>query len=204
MAAFQDNLKTRSVALATVLGAMWLIYMIDAIIPGRGAVLGHGIIPRTFAGITGIPAAPWIHASIRHLAANTMPFLVLGALVLLRGIFNFVVVVFVSTIVAGVGTWLFGAGGAQHIGASGVVFGLFGYLVFRAAFDKRLSSAISTLIVAVAYGTAMARSLIPADDISWSGHFFGFVGGFVAARIRHSAMKTEPMNTALQSRDRPG
>lgn len=197
MATLQDNVKTRGAALAAVVGAMWLIHILDALIPGGGSVAGHGIIPRTLAGLAGIPVAPLIHSSFRHLAANTTPFLVLGALVLLRGVTDFVVVVFMSTILAGAGTWLFGAGDTQHIGASGVVFGLFGYLVFRAAFDRRFSSAIITLLLAVAYGAAMVRSLIPASDISWSGHFFGFAGGFAIARLRHSKAEGNDARASL-------
>jgi len=41
-------------------------------------------------------------------------------------------------------------------------------------------------VVAVAYGAAMVQSLLPAAGISWSGHFFGFLGGVAAARMRHS------------------
>jgi len=89
------------------------------------------------------------------------------------------------------GTWLFGSGDAQHVGASGLIFGLFGYLVLRAVFDRRFSSAVVALAVIVIYGTAMARSLIPADGVSWSGHFFGFVGGLAAARLRHRSPARE-------------
>jgi len=163
---------------------MWLVYVLDLVLPGGGSALGHGIVPRTVIGLEGIPVAPWIHGSIQHLAANTIPFLILGGLVLLRGIAEFIIVLLTCTIVAGLGTWLFGAGDAQHIGASGVIFGLFGYLLFRAAYDRRLSSALITLLVLVLYGTAMAQSLIPAYGISWSGHFFGFIGGITAARLR--------------------
>jgi membrane associated rhomboid family serine protease len=140
--------------------------------------------------LDGIFVAPFIHGNLDHLLANSIPLLVLGALILLRGVREFVFVVLVSIVVSGVGMWLFGSGNAQHIGASGVVFGFFGYLVFRTAFDRRLSSAIITILVAVAYGTAMLYSLVPRETISWSAHFFGFVGGFTAARLRYPARRT--------------
>jgi membrane associated rhomboid family serine protease len=146
--------------------------------------VGHGIVPRTWYGLQGILSAPLIHASLAHLVANTVPFLILGALVLLQGVFELVFVVVTTALVAGAGTWLFGASNTEHVGASGVVFGLFGYLLFRMLFDRRLSSAVITLIVAIVYGAAMLRSLIPADGISWTGHFFGFLAGILAARLR--------------------
>jgi len=185
MAGLRDDLRLRAVALGAVVGAMWLLYIVDLVVPGGGSVIGHGIVPRTLAGLTGIPVAPLIHAGLQHLAANTVPLLILGGLVLLRGVREFLFVVLLSVLVAGAGTWLFGSGNAQHIGASGIVFGLFGYLVLRAAFDRRISSAVLALLVIVIYGVAMLRSLIPADGISWTAHFFGFLGGFSAARLRH-------------------
>jgi len=73
--------------------------------------------------------------------------------------------------------------GSQHVGASGIVLGLMGYLLFRAAFDRKISSIVITLVVALVYGTTLAFSLVPQQDISWSGHFFGLLGGITAARL---------------------
>ncbi|MDP9194975.1 MAG: rhomboid family intramembrane serine protease [Acidobacteriota bacterium] len=181
----RDGIKVRAAALGTVVGAMWIVRVLDALVPGMGSAAGHGIIPRTWVGLEGIPIAPLIHANWGHLLANTIPLIILGGLVLLRGVSEFVFVALVSGLIGGAGTWLFGASNTHHIGASGVVFGLFGYLLFRTAFDRRWSSAIVTLIVALAYGTAMASALIPTDGVSWSGHTFGFLGGVIAARIRY-------------------
>lgn len=179
-----DTLQLRAETLGAVVGAMWVVHILDILVPGPGSVLGHGIIPRTLYGLKGIPAAPFIHASFQHLIANTIPLLILGSLVLLRGVREFLFVLLTTLIIAGAGTWTFGAPNTQHIGASGIVFGLFGYLLVRTLFDRRLSSAAITLVVAVAYGAAMIRSIIPASGISWSAHFFGFIGGVVAARVR--------------------
>ena len=185
MTTVPDTPQMRAGTLGTVVGAMWIVHVLDILVPGAGSVLGHGIVPRTLSGLEAIPAAPWIHGSFQHLIANTIPFLILGGLVLLRGVLEFVFVVLTCLIIAGAGTWAFGAGNTQHIGASGIVFGLFGYLLLRTVFDRRLSSAAITLVVAAAYGAAMIRSIIPASGISWSAHFFGFIGGVIAARLRH-------------------
>lgn len=185
MPPLRDGLQTRAATLGAAVGSIWLVRLVDILIPGGGSALGHGIVPRTWYGLEGILVAPLIHASLSHLVANTIPFLLLGALVLFRGVFEFVFVVLTTAIVAGAGTWMFGAPNTEHVGASGVVFGLFGYLLFRMMFDRRLSSAVVTIIVAIVYGTAMARSLIPEQSISWSGHFFGFLAGILAARLRY-------------------
>lgn len=185
MPPIRDSLQTRAAALGTAVGSIWLVRIVDILIPGGGSAIGHGIVPRTIYGLEGIPAAPLIHSSLSHLIANTIPFLLLGALVLLRGVFEFAFVVVTTALVAGAGTWMFGAPNTEHVGASGVVFGLFGYLLFRMWFDRRVSSAAVTLIVAILYGAAMLRSLIPEESISWSGHFFGFLAGILAARLRY-------------------
>lgn len=154
----------------------------DAVLPGH---LGHGIVPRTVYGLSGIVMAPFLHANLQHLLANTIPFVILGAVILLRGARAFITVAIVSALIAGLGTWLFGAPGTMHIGASGVVFGFFGYLLFRAAYDRRLSSFLIALVVALLYGGSLLMSIIPAQGISWSGHLFGFLGGVAAARLRY-------------------
>lgn len=182
-----DSIRMRIVALSVFLGLIWFVWVLDAVTPGPGSAAGAGIVPRTWHGLDGIVVAPFIHASLEHVLANTVPLLVLGALILLRGVPEFLFVILVSGLVGGFGTWCFGSGGGQHVGASGVVFGFFGYLVFRTAFDRRVSSAVVTLLVAGLYGTAMATSLIPREMMSWSSHFFGFIGGFVAARMRYPA-----------------
>lgn len=179
------DLVQRVCVLLGFIALMWLVKGIDSFMPHGHSVAGYGVIPRTWTGLKGIPIAPLIHEDFDHLLANTVPLLILGALVMLKGTIEFVFVVLTTTIISGAGTWLFGEGHAQHIGASGVVFGLFGYLVFRCAFDRTILSAVITLAVAIAYGASMAYSLIPEDHISWSGHFFGFIGGFAAARLRY-------------------
>jgi membrane associated rhomboid family serine protease len=182
--------KFRAAILFVLVGVMWLVRAIDAFLPRGISAAGHGIVPRTWDGLWSIPVAPLIHADWQHLMANTVPLVVLGALVLLRGLYEFIFVMLVTVIVSGLGTWIFGTGNAQHIGASGVIFGLFGYLIFRSAFDRKIGSAVITLVVAVAYGTAMVFSLIPSRDVSWSAHFFGFIGGFLAARVRYPHQPT--------------
>ena len=204
MPQLRDGLQTRAAALGAVVGSIWVVRLLDMLLPGAGSAAGHGIVPRTLYGLEGIPLAPLIHSSLAHLVANTIPFILLGALVLLRGVFEFVFVILTTALVAGAGTWLFGAPNTEHVGASGVVFGLFGYLLFRIIFDRRLSSAVITLLVAILYGAAMMRSLIPEETISWSGHFFGFLAGILAARLRYprggADNRDAPWRTTLKPR----
>ena len=174
--------SSRTTLLATTTLSMWFVWAADLVWPGT---IGHGIVPRTAYGLSGIVMAPFIHANLQHLLANTIPFVLLGAVILLRGARAFLFVAVVSALVSGAGTWLFGRTNTQHIGASGVVFGFFGYLLVRAIYDRRITSALIGFAVVVVYGAAFLTSLMPAYGISWTGHLFGFLGGIMAARLRY-------------------
>ena len=174
--------QSRTTLLATTTASMWLVWTVDLAVPGR---IGHGIVPRTTYGLYGIVMAPFIHGSLQHLLANTIPFVLLGAIILLRGAHAFTFVMLLSAAVSGMGTWLFGTPNTQHIGASGVVFGFFGYLLVRAVYDRRLSSAFIAIVIAVVYGATLLSSLVPSQGISCTGHVFGFLGGAFAARLRY-------------------
>jgi membrane associated rhomboid family serine protease len=173
----------RALALILFVAAMWLVRLADMFRSDGSSIAGVGIIPRTTDRLQGIIAAPLIHANWAHLVANTVPLMLLGGLVLLSGVGEFFFVTIVSALSAGAGTWMFGSP-ANHIGASGVVFGYLGYLLARPAFDRKFLSLIVTLVVASVYGSVLLTSVIPEAGISWSGHFFGFVGGVLAARLR--------------------
>ena len=185
----RDHIAGRAIALAGVLAVMWLIRLLDTFAPQGFSAAGSGIVPRTWDGLEGIAFGPFIHASFAHLIANTVPFAILGALVLINGVGEFIFVFVASALVAGLGTWLFGTPHTQHVGASGIILGFMGFLLFRSAFDRRILSAVITIAVAALYASALAWSLVPSEDVSWTNHFFGFIGGIIAARLRYPARK---------------
>jgi membrane associated rhomboid family serine protease len=180
-----NQLRARTTMLVIFLGAMWLVLGFDCLFRFCAPPHGFGIVPRQSGALAGIMTAPFIHAGPLHLIHNTIPLAVLGAIILINGIAEFLIVVLSSMMVGGFGTWLFGASNTEHIGASGVVFGFFGYLLFRTLFERRISYVLITLIIAAYYGMSMLGSLIPQEHISWTGHAFGLLGGLTAARIRH-------------------
>lgn len=159
---------------------MWLAEVVDLVV---GRLDALGIEPRTADGLPGVALAPFLHAGFGHLAANTVPFLVLGALIALSGLRRLVAVTVVVALVSGLGTWLLAPAGTLHIGASGIVFGYASYLVVRGVFDRRLVSLALGLVVALVYGTTLLLGLLPREGISWQGHLFGAFGGLLAARV---------------------
>ena len=144
-----------------------------------------GILPRTVKGLVGIPLSPFIHTGIMHLIFNTGPILILGGLISWRGKWIFLEKTFFIILVGGLGLWIIGRS-SYHVGASGLIFGYFGYLVSRGIFKKSISSLIVSLITVFAYGGLIWGLLPTYSWISWEGHLCGFLAGIAAARFERS------------------
>lgn len=180
--AMAGELKTQAFILGGLVAGFWIIEFIDLLFY-RGALNSYGIIPRSPVGLRGILFAPFLHGSFLHLAANTGPFLILGWLVMVQQTSYFFAVSAITMVVSGLGVWLFGAPYSVHIGASGVIFGYLGFLLFRGYFQRNFSSILLSLIVAFFWGGLVWGVLPSMPGISWEGHLFGFIGGVLAARI---------------------
>jgi membrane associated rhomboid family serine protease len=174
------EIRTQILMLGTLVGIMWGLEILDTFVFRHGLDT-LGILPRNAIGLRGILFAPFLHGSFAHLAANTVPLIVLGWLIMAQSISNFVMVSVICMLVGGLGTWLFGAN-ALHIGASGIIFGYIGFLLARYYFDRRLSSGIIALVVGCTYGSVLWGILPSMPGISWEGHLFGFLSGILAAR----------------------
>lgn len=164
------------------IGAMWLLEIVDWFLSQR--LNAYGIIPRDRRGLIGIPLSPFLHGGFGHLISNTIPLLVLGSLVLLSSTKQFLQVTATIILLGGLGVWLFAIGSNEnHIGASGLVFGYFGFLVVRGYFERTIPSLIVAAIVIFMYGGGMVFGMLPVTPgVSWEGHLFGFLAGAFAAR----------------------
>lgn len=179
-----DETRRGLLAVALAASLMWVVEVVDVALDGRLDALG--IEPRELDGLTGLVAAPFLHDGFGHLLGNTVPFLVLGALIALAGFTRVLVVTAIVAIVGGFGTWLFGPEGTVHVGASGLVFGYAAYLVARGVFTRRgIEIAVGVVVLAI-WGTTLLQGLVPTDGISWQGHLFGAVAGILAARVLHA------------------
>ena len=127
---------------------IWALELVDLLVL-RGALDRLGIHPRDLDRWWGILAAPFLHGGLPHLIANTVPLVVLGWLVMLRGLNTFLSVSALAVVLGGLGVWLFADPRTVHIGASGLIFGFLGYLLLRGFFERSLSSVLVAVIVAV-------------------------------------------------------
>jgi membrane associated rhomboid family serine protease len=159
---------------------MWLVEIVNWI-DGYG-LDQDGIYSRSVSHLWGILTAPFIHANFApHLLDNTIPLLVMGVFIALRGARRLVTVTLFVILLGGLGTWLIGPSGVSTIGASGVVFGYATYLLTRGLFDRSLGELLIGGVVGVIFGGALLSSLIPHAHVSWQGHLCGGIAGVLAA-----------------------
>jgi membrane associated rhomboid family serine protease len=175
-----DRVRRRMIILGAVVATMWLLELVDVFL-FQQRLNALGVRPRTATGLWGILFMPLLHGNLAHVAANTLPFLILGWLVIMRRLGDFLVVTAITMLVSGAGVWLFAAANTVSIGASGLVFGYFGYLLLRGYFDRSFLSIAIAVLVLLFYG-GMFWGVVPQGrGISWEAHLFGFAGGALAA-----------------------
>jgi len=175
-----DPRRSALLLLLAIVALMWVVEIVDVALDHR--LDRYGIEPRDVDGLDGVVAAPFLHVGFGHLLANTVPFVVMGAVIALEGAKRLVLVSVIVALISGVGTWLVAAEGTIHVGASGVVFGYATYLIARGVFNRSGTELAVGALVLLVWGGALLGGLEPQRGISWQGHLFGAIGGVVAAR----------------------
>ncbi len=173
------------------LAFLWLVFAVDMVLRTVCGIWIAGLLglrPREVDGLVGIVTSHFLHANLAHLAANSLGLLLLGWFSCKYSRSLTALAVLYSMLIAGSLTWCFGSWsnpGTVHIGASGVIFGLIGWLVANGLFRREWSSFFLSLVVLVLYGGAIP-GILPSNDtevapISWEMHLGGFIGGVLAS-----------------------
>jgi membrane associated rhomboid family serine protease len=180
--------QTSSLILVTSwLAILWLIFAADVILRALGFSLASwiGLRPRNLDGLWGILGCHFLHADIHHLASNSLGLLILGLLSCWysQGLTGLAIIS--SALVSASLTWLIAPAGTIHIGASGVIFGLVGFLVCNGLFRRSWGSFLLALPIAVLL-SGLIPGMLPTDTnrvqlISWQMHLGGFLGGALAS-----------------------
>ncbi|MCC5580129.1 MULTISPECIES: rhomboid family intramembrane serine protease [Microtetraspora] len=168
-----------AIVMTVLVSAMWAVEVVDYI--EDGALDRYGILAHDPDGLPGILFAPFLHDGFGHLMANSVPLLILGFIAAIRGIGRFLGASLIIILVSGAGVWLTSPPGTLTVGASGLVFGYFGYVVARGLFDRRALDILLGVVVAGLYYSILWGALPGESGISWQGHLFGLIGGVVAA-----------------------
>ena len=178
--------------MAETLGSVKLLLVLIVVIwvvEGVNQLLGHrlnqwfGLLPRSASGLIGVPAMPLLHGGIAHAAANTVPLLVLGAIGLSVAPRRFWPASALIVLVSGVAVWIF-ARPAIVVGASGLIFGWFGFLIVLGVLERSFRALAGAIVVILLYG-GMVWGMFPAQagNVSWEAHLAGALAGAVAAKL---------------------
>ncbi|MFH9062391.1 rhomboid family intramembrane serine protease [Streptomyces coeruleorubidus] len=161
---------------------LWLLEVVD-VVSGH-ALDGLGVTPRTPSELVDVVPSAFIHFGFAHLAANTVPLLVLGFLAALAGMRRFLLVCALIVLVDGLGVWLIAPGHTNTAGASGLIFGLFGFLLVSGFVERRPWGVLVGILIAAIWGGSILAGLAPTQaGVSWQGHLLGLLAGVAAAFV---------------------
>jgi len=142
-----------------------------------------GILSHHLSRLPDIFTAPFLHVSWQHIEGNSLPLFVLGVLAAYRSIARFLVVSLIVLVTSGLAVWLFQSGNAVTVGASGLIFGYFGYVLVRGFLDRNMVDIGVGVVAGVLYWTILQVAIPGTPGVSWIGHLGGLVGGVIAAWV---------------------
>ncbi|MGH3762352.1 rhomboid family intramembrane serine protease [Actinophytocola sp.] len=184
-----------------ILALLWIVELVNAA-TGRDLGQAGGIRPRDVGSLIDVVTAPFLHGNVAHLAGNAVALFSLGFIAAVPNLRKFLLMTAIVIVVGGLGVWLFSKSNTVSIGASGVVFGYFGYLLLRGFVDRRPVDVVVSIGIALAYAYPMWHSIgFGVTNISWQGHLSGLVGGMLAAillrqrRPKAKTAETDPRPT---------
>jgi len=184
------NFRRGLYVIGTLVLSLWLIEAVEYLLDADFRELG--IYPRTLKGSIGIITSPLIHDDLYHLSSNSFPLLFLGVSIL--------TVMYLGT---GVLVWI-GAREAFHIGASGLVYAMIGFLLFGGVFRKDPQSMAISLAFLFLYGGVLQGVFPDAvkNNVSWESHLIGLLVGFVCAfYYRNNSETDQPID--IEENKRP-
>jgi membrane associated rhomboid family serine protease len=166
-----------------LLVGLWVLEFLDQL---SGNELDQfGIHAQDVDGLPEILTAPFLHAGWDHLISNSLPFYVLGFLVLLSGLARWLASSLIIIAVSGMTAWLLTPPNTIILGASGLIFGWLTYLLARGIWSRRPAQVVIAVLVLVVYGGLIWGILPSTAGISWQAHLGGAVGGVLAAWLLH-------------------
>lgn len=182
------GMRTAAEITFLLVGVIWIIQFAN-VLDGYGLDRGYGIIGHDISSLPHIFTSPFLHASLEHIESNTPPLALLTFLAALDGVKRFLYAAVMIVVVGGIGTWLFSPSNTNTVGASGLIFGLLGYVAVRGLFAPTLWQKVWQIAVGVAVFAYYQWTLVllypsatvSAEHISWQGHLSGLIAGVLAA-----------------------
>ncbi|MGD6738023.1 rhomboid family intramembrane serine protease [Photobacterium leiognathi subsp. mandapamensis] len=164
-----------------VILSVWVISFIAFIINHifKGVLNNYGLLPRHVTHLSNIVVYPFIHGSWTHLFFNLSSFTLLALGVGVNGVARLLNVILLCWLLGSISVWLFGRI-SYHVGLSGIIYGIWGYLLIYGLVLRSLLSLIITFLVMI-YFSSMIWGVFPMNyQVSFESHLFGAIaGGFV-------------------------
>lgn len=159
---------------------IWLVYLVE--IKFGWNFNKFGVFPRNFSGLKGVLCSPFIHSDTKHLFNNSVPLFVLSACLFYFYKEVAIKVLLFGGIITGLLTWLI-ARESYHIGASGIVYLLFSFVLFSGIIKKNYRLVAVSFITIFLYGSMVWYVLPIKEGMSWEGHLSGLITGIVLALL---------------------
>jgi membrane associated rhomboid family serine protease len=145
--------------------------------------LDYGILPHSIGRLPEIFTAPFLHFSWDHIEGNSGPLFVFGFLAAYRGVVKFLGVTLIVAVTSGLAVWLFQGNNELTVGASGLIFGYFGYVLSRGIFERNLIDALAAVVMGLSYAYILTVAIPGTPGVSWIGHLGGLIGGIASGWI---------------------
>ncbi|TMR94115.1 rhomboid family intramembrane serine protease [Nonomuraea basaltis] len=157
----------------------------------------YGVQAWNPASLPGIVSAPFLHWSWEHIEGNSGPLFIFGFLSAYRGVAKFLGVTGLIVLVSGLGAWFTASPQGVGAGASGIVFGYFGYVLVRGIFDRHLIDIVVGVVMALSFAYQFT-GLLPQEGIGWQAHVFGFLAGLLGGWVFRDRSRPRPAPASPQ------
>lgn len=163
-----------------LIAIIWIVHFVNIFL--QMSLNRYGILPRSLEGLRGILFAPFLHGDLLHLVSNTLPLFFLSL-----ALFHFfrrsaLPVIILAILLGGLLVWLFGRT-AMHVGASGLIYSLAGFLMAIGIFRRNFQTILISTLIFLLYG-GIIWGVFPTEPwVSWEAHLFGFLVGILLAWI---------------------
>jgi membrane associated rhomboid family serine protease len=174
-----EEARKALVVMLIVIAVIWAVQVANWA-DSYGLDQHFGIVPRDLFRLPDILTAPFLHVSWTHIESNSGPLFVFGFLAAFRGVTRFLGVTAVVIVTSGLGVWLFQSGNTLTVGASGVIYGYFGYVIVKGLFDRRLIDVAVGVVMALSFAYILVAVVPGTPGVSWVGHLSGLVGGIAS------------------------
>ncbi|PZH06100.1 rhomboid family intramembrane serine protease [Streptomyces sp. NTH33] len=161
----------------------------------------YGVVSGDLGALPGILTAPFLHWSWAHIESNSGPLFVFGFLAAYRGVVRFLGVSLLVAVTSGLTVWFLERGGVETVGASGLVFGYFGYVVVRGLFDRHLIDTLIGIVMAASFAYMLTVAVPGTPGVSWLGHLGGLIGGLAGAWLFRDRRRSRAAGTTRSDGD---